>query len=102
MGCQSTGAATALLASQEAMVEAIFKAKELGFDNIIGLTQNRSLDHIWHGNRKANWPEQTLLEDMQHLNQQGLTVTLKTAYLALLVFISNFVLLPALLFLSEY
>lgn len=50
--CYSCGARTSFLASQEALVEALVKAKELGFQNIIGLTDSRNMEQVWYYRRK--------------------------------------------------
>uniref|UniRef100_A0A7N2LHI4 Uncharacterized protein n=1 Tax=Quercus lobata TaxID=97700 RepID=A0A7N2LHI4_QUELO len=61
VGCRSSGARTHLMAIQEAMVEALFKAKERGFQSIIVLTGSK---------------EQAKIANLHHLRQQGVCSTL--------------------------
>ena len=56
------------------MSEAVFKAKELGFNRIIILSNSRGLDQVCNQTRKPTWLEQTLFSDLHHLHLQGLII----------------------------
>ena len=62
------------LAIQDAVSEAVFKAKELGFNRIIILSNSKGLDQVCNQTRKPTWLEQTLFSDLHHLHLQGLIV----------------------------
>ena len=64
VGCRSIGARTHLMAIQEAMVKALFKAKELGFQSIIVLTGSK---------------EQAKIVNLHYLRQQGVIFNIKAA-----------------------
>ena len=55
-----------------AMGEAIFKAKELGFNKIIILSNSKRFEQICNGVKNPTWQELTLIKDLNHLHQQGL------------------------------
>ena len=52
--------------------EAILKAKELGFNKIITLSNSKRFEQICNGAKKPTWQELTLITDMSHLHQQGM------------------------------
>nr|POF03247.1 hypothetical protein CFP56_55584 [Quercus suber] len=53
------------LALQDAMSEAVFKAKELGFNRILILSTSMKLDKLCNHYRKPDWLEKTLYTDLQ-------------------------------------
>ena len=70
----SCGKKNHYLAIQDAVSEAVFKAKELGFNRIIILSNSKGLDQVCNQTRKPTWLEQTLFSDLHHLHLQGLIV----------------------------
>ena len=75
-----------ILATQEALVEALLKAKEFGFGSIIALTNYDNLTKVCNGDKKPQWQERLLLTDLQCLRSQGLNLPT--------IFVPNFVLYP--------
>lgn len=67
------GRKTPYLVLQDAMGEAIFKAKELGFNKVIILSNSKRLGQICNGSKKPTWQEHTLVTDLNQLQQQGLS-----------------------------
>uniref|UniRef100_A0A7N2MUP9 Uncharacterized protein n=1 Tax=Quercus lobata TaxID=97700 RepID=A0A7N2MUP9_QUELO len=70
-GGSSCGKKNHYLAIQDAVSEAVFKAKELGFNRILILSNIKGLDQICNQSRKPAWLKQTLYSDLQQLNLQG-------------------------------
>lgn len=59
---------------QDALVEAILKAKELGFSRILTLSNSRRLEHVCNHLWTPSWQEQTFTFDLNQLQQQGLVM----------------------------
>lgn len=60
-------------AVQEALMEAVWKARELGFHNIIILNGKRRLEQVYNAKRKPNWQEKkTMIVDVHNLTQHGM------------------------------
>ena len=70
-GGVSKGRKPPYLVLQEAVGEAIIKAKELGFNKLIILSNSRRLEHICNGSKSPMWQEHTFITDLNQL-QQGL------------------------------
>nr|POE76510.1 putative ribonuclease h protein [Quercus suber] len=64
-GGNSCGRKQQYLALQDAVNEAVFKAKELGFNRILILSTSTKLDKLCNHYRKPNWLEKTLYTDLQ-------------------------------------
>ena len=64
-GGNSCGRNQQYLALQDAVSEAVFKAKELGFNRILILSTSTKLDKLCNHYRKPNWLEKTLYTDLQ-------------------------------------
>ena len=61
------------LAIQDAVGFAIFKAVELGYYRILILSNSQGLVQVCNRSRNPSWLEQTLISDLNQLQQQGLT-----------------------------
>ena len=70
-GGANSGRHSQYMAAQEALVEAILKAKDLGFYRII-IMSNRRLVQICSHTNNPSWQDQALLSDLYQLQQQGL------------------------------
>lgn len=70
-GGVSKGRKPPYLVLQEAVGEAIIKAKELGFNKLIILSNSRRLEQICNGSKSPMWQEHTFITDLNQL-QQGL------------------------------
>nr|POE52706.1 hypothetical protein CFP56_17659 [Quercus suber] len=80
VGCGSSGARTLLMAIQEALAEALSKAKDLGYQSIIVLTANRTMEQVCNGSndmRKPQRQEQAIIANLHLLRQQGVTCYIK-------------------------
>ena len=80
VGCGSGGARTLLMAIQEALAEALSKAKDLGYQSIVVLTANRKMEQICSGSndmRKPQRQEQAIIANLHLLRQQGVTCYIK-------------------------
>jgi len=80
VGCSSGGARTLLMAIQEALVEALSKAKDLGYQSIIVLTANRKMEQVCNGSndmRKPQRQEQAIIANLHLFRQQGVTCYIK-------------------------
>lgn len=80
VGCGSGGARTLLMAIQEALAEALSKAKDLGYQSIIVLTANRKMEQVCSGSndmRKPQRQEQAIIANLHLLRQQGVTCYIK-------------------------
>ena len=64
-----------ILAAQEALAEALLKAKEFGFGSTIALTNYDNLTKVCNVDKKPQWQERLLLTDLQCLRSQGLNLT---------------------------
>ncbi|KAK9999114.1 hypothetical protein SO802_018717 [Lithocarpus litseifolius] len=53
----SSGAKYPIMAVQEALMEAVWKARELGYHNIIILNGKGKLEQVYNAKRKPNWQE---------------------------------------------
>ena len=95
-GGSSCGKKNHYLAIQGAVSEAVFKAKELGFNRILILSNSKGLDQICNHSRKPAWLKQTLYSDLQQLNLQVLFVShllvpsLVTSHVLDLAYITTF------------
>ena len=70
----SCGRKQQYLALQDAVSEAVFKAKELGFNRILILSTSMKLDKLCNHYRKPGWLEKSLYNDLQQLSQQNVPV----------------------------
>ena len=68
-GGVSNGKKSSYQSSQEAMKEAIFNSKELGFSKMLILYNTKRLVQICNQRRNPNWFEQTFILDLDHLQQ---------------------------------
>ena len=59
-------------------MEAVIKAREVGFSKLVVLTNSRSTEKIWKGTGRANWREHVLLNDLKTLAQQRMMLTIKS------------------------
>ena len=71
-GSASNGAFTTTAATQEALVEAAIKAKNLVFYRILIMCCIKRIVHVCNMQCSPNWQEKTMLSDMLSLQQQGL------------------------------
>ena len=71
-GSASNGASTTTAATQEALVEAAIKAKNLVFYRILIMCCIKRIVHVCNMQCNPNWQEKTMLSDMLSLQQQGL------------------------------
>ena len=71
-GSASNGASTTTAATQEALVEAAIKAKNLVFYRILIMCCIKRIVHVCNMQCSPNWQEKTMLSDMLSLQQQGL------------------------------
>ena len=69
IGGVSKGRKKPYLVLLDAVGEAIFKAKELGFNKIIILSNSKRFEQICNGVKKPTWQELTLIKDLNHLHQ---------------------------------
>ena len=74
LGGNSCGRKPQYLALQDAVSEAVFKAKELGFNRILMSSTSTKLDKLCNHYRKPDWMEKTLYTDLQQLAQQDVLV----------------------------
>ena len=70
-GAANSGRQSIYMATQEAMVEAIFKAKDLGLGKILILSNHKKLVQICNFSSKPSWQDQALLSDLCQLKQQS-------------------------------
>ena len=70
-GAANSGRQSIYMATQEAMVEAIFKAKDLGLGKILILSNRKKLVQICNFSSKPSWQDQALLSDLCQLKQQS-------------------------------
>ena len=54
------------------LVDAILKAKELGFRRVLIHSNSRRLEQVCNKLRTPSWQEQTIMSDLHHLQQQGM------------------------------
>lgn len=66
-GASSCGAANATQVVQEVMVEAVVKAKSLGFSHILVLTNCKRTMEVVDFTRSPCWQEQNMMEDLLSL-----------------------------------
>ena len=71
-GGESNGGKSHHLVIQEAMEDAIIKTKELGYTKMLILCNSKRLMQICSQRSKPTWLEQTLILDLNQLQQQGL------------------------------
>lgn len=71
-GVASSKAISTNGAIQEALMEAITKAKKYGFQLILFLTKNKNLVQIINKKKKPGWQEKTMVADLEILYQNGL------------------------------
>nr|POE58790.1 hypothetical protein CFP56_62346 [Quercus suber] len=61
-------------APQDALIEAMLKAKELGFNRILTLSNGKRLLQRCNLLGTPYWQEQSLTSDLLRLQQQGMTI----------------------------
>ena len=66
-GEESNGGKSSYQSSQEAMKEAIFKSKKLGFLKMLILCNTKRLAQICNQRRNPSWLEQTFISELDHL-----------------------------------
>lgn len=71
-GIRSCAAGSVAGAVQEAIVEAAVKAKNLGYQQILMLSNCKKLVQVVDKKRAPDWKERTLMADMSSLQQMGL------------------------------
>ena len=71
-GIKSCAAGSVAGAVQEAIVEAAVKAKNLGYQQILMLSNCKRLVQVVDKKRAPDWKERTLMADMSSLQQMGL------------------------------
>ena len=71
-GEESNGGKSHHLSIQEAMGDAIIKTKELGYTKMLIICNSKRLVQICSQMSKPTWLEQTLILDLNQLQQQGL------------------------------
>ena len=74
MGTFSCAAKTALGAAQEALMNALLKARDMGYQRILVLCNSSRLVQVSNLVRAPNWQEQTMVSDILSLQQNGLYV----------------------------
>ena len=84
LGTFSCAAKTALGAAQEALMDALLKARDMGYQRILVLCNSSRLVQVSNLVRAPNWQEQTMVSDILSLQQNGL--------LCKLLFVPNIVL----------
>ena len=84
LGTFSCAAKTALGAAQEALMNALLKARDMGYQRILVLCNSSRLVQVSNLVRAQNWQEQTMVSDILSLQQNGL--------LCKLLFVPNMVL----------
>ena len=65
-GDASSGRKPYSLAIQDALVEAMIKAKDLGFRHVLILSNSKRLDQICNKLRTSSWQKQTMISDLNH------------------------------------
>ena len=73
-GGANSGRQSIYVATQEALVEAIFKAKDLGLYRILILCNHKKLVKICNFPSKPSWQDQALLSDLHQLKLQSLCI----------------------------
>ena len=71
-GIRSCAAGSVVGAVQEAIVEAAVKVKNLGYQQILMLSNCKKLVQVVDKKRAPDWKERTLMADMSSLHQMGL------------------------------
>ncbi|XP_030966604.1 uncharacterized protein LOC115987239 [Quercus lobata] len=71
-GIRSCATGSIVGAVQEAIVEAAVKAKNLGYQQILMLSNCKKLVQVVDKKRAPDWKERTLMADMSSLQQMGL------------------------------
>ncbi|KAL0009218.1 hypothetical protein SO802_010720 [Lithocarpus litseifolius] len=84
LGTFSCEAKFALGAAQEALMDALLKARDMGYQRILVLCNSSRLVQVSNLVRAPNWQEQTMVSDILSLQQNGL--------LCKLLFVPNIVL----------
>ena len=72
---ESNGRKYAYQSTQEALMEAIFNTKELGFSKMLILCNCKMLTQACSKRRRPAWHEQTFISDLDQLNLQGVSVS---------------------------
>ena len=72
---ERNGSKSAYQSTQEALMEAIFKTKELGFSKMLILCNSKMLTQACSKRRRPAWHEQTFISDLNQLNHQGVSVS---------------------------
>ena len=72
LGTFSCAAKTALGAAQEALMNALLKARDMGYQRILVLCNSSRLVQVSNLVRAPNWQEQTMVSDILSLQQNGL------------------------------
>ena len=72
IGGANSGRKTQYLAVQEALVEAVLKAKDLRFWSIVIMSKYKRLAQICDHTSRPSWQEQALTSDLYQLQQLGL------------------------------
>ena len=72
LGIRSCAAGSVAGAVHEAIVEAAVKAKNLGYQQILMLSNCKKLVQVVDKKRAPDWKERTLMADMSSLQQMGL------------------------------
>ena len=70
-GAANSGRQSVYMVTQEAIVEAIFKAKDHGFSRMLVLCNHKKLVQICNLSSKPSWQDQALLFDLWQLKQQS-------------------------------
>ena len=73
-GAANSSRQAVYMVTQEAMVEALFIAKDHGFYRMLVLCNHKKLVQICNLSSKASWQDQALLSDLWHLEQQSLCI----------------------------
>lgn len=70
----NSGRQSVYMVTQEALVESILKAKNLGFCRILVLSNNKRLIRTCNQSNNPSWQDQALLSDLYQLQQQSLII----------------------------
>ena len=73
-GGANSGRQSIYIATQEALVKSILKAKDLGFCKILVLCNNKKLVQACNQTSNPSWQDQALLSDLYQLQQQSLII----------------------------
>ena len=84
------GAPTSIARTKEALMEAVVKAKNLGFYRILFLCCSNRIVQVCNQNCNPSWKEKTMIYDILNLQQQGVCCKALFVPKAILDFVYNY------------